>query len=391
MNILSDNVNIAFGIQTFEELLRNTEDFSKLDNNHLNTIVNHCLTIINNFDYVKCNYEIFTEIFSLPIFTFTEEVTCNLLNLVVNKKYDIFNIYREKNKRIDSNVFIKMIRYRKEVRDKIEDFIKLFFDILNIDHELIVTLFFLDIEPWVNIYDFIDKINDVSVDTINLLFEFGYYDTYIKLVENEKIIPTSEHVSMICGSVNCNIETIKYIINRKIIPSHDCIDRILNGNITLYKKYNYYFDPLNIGSEHKLSDNIPKVIDILTDCGLSLTLEDVKKLSNNKITILNFEKYGFEIDNELIQICLDKKIYPEYITTKCFSQERLKHLFKSVRHVSEIMDYIKDREVTYDIECLRNACKIKNNKEIINFLIKQGVEPDHKTAIMMKLKLYIII
>lgn len=122
--------------------------------------------------------------------------------------------------------------------------------------------------------------------------------------------------------------------------------------------------------------NISEVVDILTNCGLLLTLTDIKELSKHKITNYNFEKYGFEVDDELIQICLDRNFFPDYIVIKTFTQKRLQELFTHVTKVSEIMDYIKDREVTYDIECLRNACKTNNNKEIINFLIKQGVTHD---------------
>lgn len=212
----------------------------------------------------------------------------------------------------------------------------------------------------------INEINLFDKLSVTLIIDNGFYKIYKNLVETEKVKVCFEHLICACGATTKSDELVEFIIDKgKLIPTHECFDVLLKyPNLELYDK-----DLLTHGDSTYTSE----IIDILINSGLQITLDDVKFMASNKIEVFNFD---FEIDEELVDICIENKFKPKYLSKYNFTQKTIQNIFLKYNKVFQIKDLIGSRKVNYDTTCLKNACSIRNNSSVIRFLLKKGVVPD---------------
>jgi hypothetical protein len=126
------------------------------------------------------------------------------------------------------------------------------------------------------------------------------------------------------------------------------------------------------------NEYISKVIDKFTSAGYTLTFDDVKKCIEKRIEILDFYKYDIKVNDDLVMLCMNMRYYPDYFNNYDLSTELTRGLFLMTDYLPNIQRF---KKIKYDIECLRNACTIKDNSKVIHFLIEQGIMPDEKCVI----------
>jgi hypothetical protein len=137
-----------------------------------------------------------------------------------------------------------------------------------------------------------------------------------------------------------------------------------------------FLHSVNIFDRNENNENNKNIINILVSSGLTVTLDTVKELARHELDFEKFYDYGLKVDDELFKICAEHKFSPSYLNDFNFTQEELHKLFLHCNKLSEIKSFIKSKNVTFDLTCLKNACKVGHNRGIINFLIKKGVTPD---------------
>jgi hypothetical protein len=221
-------------------------------------------------------------------------------------------------------------------------------------------------------YDFIDdelrKEFDVDIFNIvtssqfklndNILYKFfdsGVYNIYEPLVKINKIKPCVKHLEFFCLEENL-IELIKFILDYKVIPNDICINNV----ITTMKKW-------------ENEDKKIKVLLLLLDHGGIITLNNVFMMTKLGIVLPNFYKYDLVPTYELFELCL-KNYYGEpydYFDNFELSQKQIEDMFLETGSLEQIKVILRGRKSILTNTCLRNVRKIRNNIEIINYLIEE--------------------
>lgn len=265
---------------------------------------------------------------------------------------------KEYNFTFDSDCTIKLIKLFKikmrrdmfmlEDPQKLNDYIPY----LTINYEILKLIIEICSEN-ITLQNKIIELNLFNDEIINLIISKHCSNTYKKLVELEKIKIIDKHLDIACEYLN--LDLIKFIIDKKFIPTN--------------KHFMLLF-------EHEETDRIDEIIELLVSCGVEITLDNIKELAKQSIEVKNIDKYGIKVDDELVKICMEHSFSPAYLATKELSTDELHSLFSKYDKLSSIKKIIGKQKVKYDVECLRNACKIRINRGIISFLIKHGVKPD---------------
>jgi hypothetical protein len=210
------------------------------------------------------------------------------------------------------------------------------------------------------------KFDEIDDTLIRIIIDSGCFNVYKKLLDLDKINVLPEHLDWACGARIHNVALITYIMDHKIIPTHKHFE-LLNQCINEKLCEKYY-------QNQKINKKINEITEILIKFGIEITLDDIKQLAKEKIELSCIG--NVEVDDELFQICYDGNFSPKYLEKKELSAVQLHKLFLKYTKLSEIKKIIGKKKIKYDITCLRNACKFKLNKGIINFLISKGVKPD---------------
>lgn len=185
-----------------------------------------------------------------------------------------------------------------------------------------------------------------------------------------------------------NIYLIQRILEHKIIPTHECFEKLFSDP---YYTEIYHITFHNSNNFNDL-EQVKDVIDLLTAFGLTLNLKDAKILAKSLIDV-NIGKFDIVPDKELIDICLSNHFLPQYIDNVKINQFQLRDLFlpnlknklsyyastsikQRVLTVKMLDDFITKHNLKYDVICLQNACK-SGNLEVITYLIdEQHIAPD---------------
>jgi hypothetical protein len=215
-------------------------------------------------------------------------------------------------------------------------------------------------------------INDITF--INLCVDDA--NLYDELINSGKTKPSLDQLILACKNPftrKRNIILIQKILEKKIIPTHECFlesnKKIKFDNI----EFNY---PDFFSTEPKTSQNI---INLLINFGLTLNLEDVKLLAEHSIEV-DIKKFDITPDDKLVNICLDRHFFPQYLDNVKINECQLHNLFLSnpkLIDIHELDKFIQKHHLTCDIICLQNACIFKNNNLVIKYLLqKQHITPD---------------
>jgi hypothetical protein len=148
---------------------------------------------------------------------------------------------------------------------------------------------------------------------------------------------------------------LEFILLKKIIPNSICFNAVLGTNCY---------------------DSHTKILKIkmLLYFGYCPTQEDVEKAYGFGIPIEDFEKYDIKFNSKMFWCCCEFRIYNKYTKSFISSQADFRKIFL---YEGLAMYKIKRyKKVKLDINCLRNACTVKDNVRIINYIIKLGIVPD---------------
>jgi hypothetical protein len=117
------------------------------------------------------------------------------------------------------------------------------------------------------------------------------------------------------------------------------------------------------------SKQVAEIIDLLVEYGLVITKEIVIKLLNHGCYINNIEKYGINIDEEIIEKCAAISYYPYKFDIKPSLKILLKECAKpdNLIHIKKLKEYGGD----YNSDCLAEACKLRKNGRVIKYLITE--------------------
>jgi len=374
INYLYNNIPSKTVVDRFQEfdnvISKNiTNDFT---NDELNKIV--CIYLYN---YVKSNSEILRTITQKECFKVNEFLIHKHGHIFNQNFFDFISLCVSCDKKLDYNFLyyiIKRLSYDENYYDKFVEIKKIYryFDLTTDNIKSLLRTFG---ERCLKIIQLpIEKI-ELDEETILLLLSIyeneTSYKIYINLVNLGKITPNIEHLKMVCLAGK-NRPIIEFILTHKVIPTHECLellfktfDGIVCGKRNEYSTYGAY-QGVHVSNG---------IIEDLTNHGLPITLDDVKLLAKHKIDI-DIEKFGIKPDNELINICIDKKFKPEYLEGYVGSLENLHYLFTKATKLSQVRPMIKNSGLKCDNVCLQNACTIKSNAVIIKFLLNQGIKPD---------------
>lgn len=339
-----------------------------------------CIDKVNNdetINYIitKPTFE-FTEILSKYIFKFFSACHLNESKESLAKRFKFFETY---NKKFSSNLIIKIddsIPNKSYDTDYFYWFLKYFYKSIEVNNKLIKYLLLRHryfINDTLKLFD----INQVDDETIALLIDNGNYEVYTKLVKSEITKPSITHLEWACSAFRINPKLINFILTHKIIPSHKCCELLMvPSENPVYSKHEnitycspYILEKIN---DYSKSD----ILSSLINCGLSITLEDVKQLALKGIKVNNFKDLDIQTDKELVMICLEHFRFRYGYFDKFDFQEILPELFKHVHTLYELKLFIGNRKYKYNTQCLINACNSGYNNTIVKFLLKQGVVPD---------------
>lgn len=201
--------------------------------------------------------------------------------------------------------------------------------------------------------EFIDYLlkNNLIIDSkcLEIVCEFGSYDA-LKYVLNYKIMPESIHFQKLFRSKKSE----DTIVNRYYFNRNN------NNNVD------------NDGFSTEGSGYTKEKFELLSAHGYKLTRDDLIKSIETKCEIPNIEKYGLNLDQEILELCDNKDFFPSYEFT-CISKDMmtLRDMCTKKSKVS-INNFIKKHNLIPDNICMKNACKLKGNKSCIELLVEKG-------------------
>jgi len=181
---------------------------------------------------------------------------------------------------------------------------------------------------------------------------------------NEKILfKTCEYL---------NYDLIEYLLNFNIKNIDDAINVLMKA---LKKKYiklcsnlihnNYYSEYIHDSNKFKIISCIEKLVFY----GCYLTYDNILNLTKLRIELSDFEKYNIKFEENFVEVCSDYNFFPydKHIkhTTKSLEIECSKD--RSISHLKKILENNPNLKLTQ--KCLENACTIKTNAPIINYIL----------------------
>jgi hypothetical protein len=239
----------------------------------------------------------------------------------------------------------------------------------------------------------ISNFKTIDDELIFMIIDFDYFEVYKQLVEHERIKINEKHLELACEARIHDCELIKYIILHKVIPTEKhfkIVCDLYNLRCHYYKDtYDFYVKLCrnNLFCENVLDFcrkhlyKFSEVLNVLICGGGLITLDIVKLIFKTGTIIENFSDLDINVDDELLELFYKNNAYSCIYGGKRISQKNFQELFncKSI-NINTFNQFIGDREVVYDIECLVNATK-SNNDELIYFLLKKGIKPNVKCII----------
>jgi hypothetical protein len=208
-----------------------------------------------------------------------------------------------------------------------------------------------------------EKLTSVSDITLITLCS-SEPDLYNKFIL-KGISPSVGNLLIACEMVkeyNKITDLIRNILEHKIIPTHECFEKLLQNRNSPYS-----------------NNTINNILNYFIEFGLTLDLSDIKKLVSLHIEI-DIKKFDITPDDELINLCFKNLYFPKYLDDVKITETQLHELFKYLTslNIDDIKLFVEKHNLKCDFECLRNACTkdFSIKKDIIRYLInEQHVKP----------------
>jgi len=254
---------------------------------------------------------------------------------------------------------------------------------------------FLNIEN--TIYN--DKDFKPSHDIFIKCLVYSSYESALKLLTKPSIKLTNKSLQdfldlyfinlKIFNSEKFITDTYKLdLILNIFFDNNDNNDNIKSLNITqilkLIKESSFYAIKIKKSFKNSRHEIIQHVINALIEYGLKLTIDNFRTLTFGRITINNLKKAGIDVNDEIVCTILAASEFNPYGIKMKLSLSVLQETCKTNSTLSVIKEFTKS--IIPDTICLENACTIKNNYYIIEYLCTRfNIKPTLK-AIMNALK-----
>lgn len=182
---------------------------------------------------------------------------------------------------------------------------------------------------------------------------------------------------LITACENANAQTVKYILDNKIIPTKKCFDATLkNGNGDYDGNDNAYgYRRRYRKNSETSSQNASNIITLLIGYGYKMTYDDIYNATKNRIKIDKFDSLNIKLDQKFLELCVTLSFYPYNMdgitpTSACLEKECVKS--GNITNIRKLLS----QGVKPTVKCLQNASTIRNNLQVIRLLIEKGVKPD---------------
>jgi hypothetical protein len=235
---------------------------------------------------------------------------------------------------IDIDIFNKILLQLKDVR-------------LNQQYEKIINAYMIKHIEEIKNYQYIQSIIDLIIlkpTILNKIYPFISEN----LSKDKKILYLNKLLTV---NYNFNKESLLLILEgNNITPTMDSFNILLNNNALSSK-------------------DISDVIDIFILYGFTITKNIVIRLLNKRCKINFFEKYNIPIDEEILITCCNNNYYP--YDFNCIPPYSIMTKECGKNNNFDRIKEFKEKGGIIDIECLENACFIKNNKKVIKYIINE--------------------
>jgi len=161
-----------------------------------------------------------------------------------------------------------------------------------------------------------------------------------------------------------DVKLIQMILLCKLTPNKECFKALFDS----YHSYN----------STKESTEVANLIDMLVQHGYIVTYDDVITALEHKCKINNIKRFNIKFDGKFLEKCSTSGYYPYTQkeigvspTIECLRIESGK------AGNTKVMKELVKSGLKPDIECLRNACKNRNNITNIRYIVeKHNIKPD---------------
>jgi hypothetical protein len=303
----------------------------KLKEKYSDVFVNYVIELYSKYecfrnafnDEVKTTFEIFDKLMELITSTFEKRY----IDFVMNQ----FSKYREIRRKFFKVIDDSNIRKLN----------------LSVCQENIILKYIAIEENKFNKY-IIDNKSIIQIK-INDIIKHANLKLYKFLIDNDVIKPELGHLETCCGQHIINIEFIKFILDHKVIPNHECFEKIL---------LNY-------------SNSQSEIVNMFYDIGIELTEQDLLIITKQKIIINNFDNDEL-LTNNFFRTCIDIQFYPPYVSRYKIPKMLLYYLF-SKTNIKFIPVFVRNEIHDCDLNCLFYACTIPNNIFTIKFILEKNI------------------
>jgi len=194
------------------------------------------------------------------------------------------------------------------------------------------------------------KIKATTKALENLLYYLSQTNQEInKMGSVNLLLKYGAEPDLICLNKACLLrdkDILIKILSYKIKPTKECFNQLITPLPSSYSR-NARRAKILQTEKNNHQTKVAELIDILIAHGYTLTKEDITDALENEYYINSIQRFNFKLDEKFIEKCYQKNYFP-----------------------------YKDLNLKPNIQCLRDACKIKANLKNIKELVKQGLEPD---------------
>jgi hypothetical protein len=204
---------------------------------------------------------------------------------------------------------------------------------------------------------------DPTTKSLNALLKNKHTNTVDMMF---KLGAAFDESSLAVACATRNFQYITKILDLKIVPDKTCYNAIFDN-----VRKNYYGNRQSYNA-----DEVANIVDILVVHGYKPDYEDVVTALKHGCYIRDVKRFGIKFDSEFLERCTEEEYYPypdldAKPTLKCLRIECGRA--NNLKSIKQLLSY----GLEPDIECLRNACKHKTNKTVINYLVTHHkLKPD---------------
>jgi len=194
--------------------------------------------------------------------------------------------------------------------------------------------------------------------------------TCINSIVQHKVQFESKHLVTVC--MYGNLEAIEFILQQsRLTVTGVHFKAIIDSTMAVApdKRYGPVTRVVQETARNAYSD---EKFELLVRYGYVPCKDDIIYSIRKKITIRNVDRFGIDFNEQILKACHEVNFYPPYKFT-CVNIDllRLQQLCR-VKNVKNVRDFLGSHNIVPDEECVRKAAQIRNNDAVYKTLKKFG-------------------